>query len=32
LSVALAIGAVAVFLIGVEISHKALDAIAPPTG
>jgi putative MFS transporter len=32
LSVALAIGAIAVFLIGVETSHKALDAIAPPTG
>ena len=31
LSVALAIGAVAVFLMGVETSHKALDAIAPPT-
>ncbi|MGB6505313.1 MAG: hypothetical protein WBE99_17955, partial [Xanthobacteraceae bacterium] len=31
LSVALAIGAVAVFLIGVETSHKALDTIAPPT-
>jgi putative MFS transporter len=31
LSVALAIGALAVFLIGIETNQKALDAIAPPT-